>query len=74
MQENKNATKTIRKAIKIKQFYELYKDNEKVSPLVTQCLSPSRTRKNLDFKPKELKKIKKLGIIRDIFFSIWRFS
>jgi len=39
MQENKNATKTIRKAIKMKQFYELYKDNEKVSPLVTQCLS-----------------------------------
>lgn len=70
MQKNKNATKTIRKAIKIKQFYELYKDNEKVSTLVTQCLSP----KSLDFKPKELKKIKKLGIIRDIFFSIWRFS
>ena len=24
---------------RMKQFYELYKDNEKVSPLVTQCLS-----------------------------------
>lgn len=36
MQENKNATKTIRKAIKIKKFYELYKDNEKVSTLLTQ--------------------------------------